>query len=87
MLDTLQGDFNEKEPTAEVFSIATVADEVINLFEPQKKLDYHITMVIPEDLFVLADKQYVHQVLLNLLSNAFKYSPIAYSHRGKRSDI
>ena len=76
VLDTLQGDFNEKEPTAEVFSIATVADEVINLFEPQKKLDYHIIMVIPEDLFVLADKQYVHQVLLNLLSNAFKYSPI-----------
>ena len=25
---------------------------------------------------VLADKQYVHQVLLNLLSNAFKYSPM-----------
>ena len=51
-------------------------NEVINLFEPQKKLDYHINMVIPEDLFVLADKQYVHQVLLNLLSNAFKYSPM-----------
>ena len=76
VLDTLHGDFKEKEPSVEVFSIAAVADEVINLFEPQKKLDYHINMVIPEDLFVLADKQYVHQVLLNLLSNAFKYSPI-----------
>lgn len=76
VLDTLHGDFKEKEPSAEVFSIASVADEVINLFEPQKKLDYHINMVIPEDLMVLADKQYVHQVFLNLLSNAFKYSPI-----------
>ncbi len=75
VLDTLQGDFNEKEPTSAVFSLAIVADEVINLFELQKKLDYHITMAISEDLFVLADKQYVHQVLLNLLSNAFKYSP------------
>ena len=56
VLDTLHGDFKEKEPSAEVFSIATVADEVINLFEPQKKLDYHINMVIPEDLMVLADK-------------------------------
>ena len=76
VLDTLQGDFKEKEPTSEVFSLAIVADEVMNLFEPQKKFDYHINMVIPEDLFVMADKRYVHQVLLNLLSNAFKYSPI-----------
>ncbi|MGZ6366113.1 MAG: sensor histidine kinase [Ktedonobacteraceae bacterium] len=76
VLDTLHGDFKEKEPSVEVFSIAAVADEVINLFEPQKKLDYRINIVIPEDLFVMADKQYVHQVLLNLLSNAFKYSPI-----------
>jgi signal transduction histidine kinase len=76
VLDTLHGDFKEKEPTVEVFSIAAVADEVINLFEPQKKLDYHINVVIPKDLLVLADKQYVHQVFLNLLSNAFKYSPV-----------
>jgi signal transduction histidine kinase len=76
VLDTLQGDFKEKEPTAEVFSLAMVADEIINLFEPPKKLDHHINVVIPEDLFAMADKQYVHQVLLNLLSNAFKYSPI-----------
>jgi signal transduction histidine kinase len=76
VLDTLQGDFKEKEPTTKVFSIAAVADEVMNLFEPQKKLDYQINMVIPEVLYALADKQYVHQVLLNLLSNAFKYSPM-----------
>jgi signal transduction histidine kinase len=75
VLDTLQGDFKEKGPTLEVFSLATVAHEVINLFEPQKRLDYQIHLDIPEDLFVLADKQYVHQMLLNLLSNAFKYSP------------
>ena len=76
VLDTLKGDFKEKEPTAEIFSIALAVNEVMNLFEPQKKLDYHINMIIPENLCVMADKQYVHQVLLNLLSNAFKYSPI-----------
>jgi signal transduction histidine kinase len=76
VLDTLQGDFKEKGPASEVFSIATLADEVLNLFEPQKKLNYHINMVIPEDLFVMADRQYVRQVLINLLSNAFKYAPI-----------
>jgi signal transduction histidine kinase len=52
-----------------------VTQEVIEFFEPQKRLDYHIQRDIPEALFVMADKQYVHQVLLNLLSNAFKYSP------------
>ncbi len=76
VLDTLQSDFKEKNPTLEVFSIAAVANEVINLFEPKKRLEYSINMVISEGLFVLADKQYVHQVLLNLLSNAFKYSPM-----------
>jgi signal transduction histidine kinase len=75
VLDTLKGDFKEKEATSEVFSLASVTCEVINLFEPQKRLDYHINLDIPETLFVRANKQYVHQVLLNLLSNAFKYSP------------
>ena len=76
VLDTLRGDFKEKASTSEIFSLATVVDEVMNLFEPQKKLDYHINTDIPDDLFVVADKQYVRQVLLNLLSNAFKYSPV-----------
>ena len=75
VLDTLRGEIREKAPTLEIFSIATIAHEVIDLFEPQKRLDYHIHLDIPEALFVLADKQYVRQVLLNLLSNAFKYSP------------
>ena len=72
VLDTLKGDFKEKGATSEVFSLASVTCEVINLFEPQKRLDYHINLDIPETLFVRANKQYVHQVLLNLLSNAFK---------------
>jgi signal transduction histidine kinase len=75
VLDTLKGDFKEKASTSEVISLASVACEVVNLFEPQKRQDYHINLDIPETLFVMADKQYVHQVLLNLLSNAFKYSP------------
>ena len=75
VLDTLRGDIREKTPTLEIFAIATVAREVIDLFEPQKRLDFHIHLDIPESLFVLADKQCVHQVLLNLFSNAFEHSP------------
>jgi signal transduction histidine kinase len=75
VLDTLKGDFKEMESTSEVLSLTTLACEVINLFEPHKMQDYQINLVIPETLYVMADKQYVQQVLLNLLSNAFKYSP------------
>ena len=74
VLDTLQGDFKEKKLTTEIFSIAALVNDLMQLFEAQK-LEYNITMTIPEDLFVLADKQYVNQVLINLVGNAFKYSP------------
>lgn len=75
VLDTLRGDFQGKEPQFEVFSVVTVVRESIDLFEPQKRQDYKIAVEIPEDLTVRADRQFVHQILLNLLSNAFKYSP------------
>ena len=53
----------------------SVVHEVIELFEPQKRREYQITVDVSEDLLIKADHQYLHQILLNLLSNAFKYSP------------
>jgi signal transduction histidine kinase len=74
VLDTLQGDFKEKKLTTEVFSIAALVNDVMKLFESQRH-EYHIKIAIPEDLNVLADRQYANQILLNLVGNAFKYSP------------
>jgi signal transduction histidine kinase len=75
VLDTIQGDSQGKAPQIEVLPFAEVVQEVINLFEPQRQQEYHIEVNIPETLAVMADRQYLHQVLMNLLSNAFKYSP------------
>jgi signal transduction histidine kinase len=75
VLDTLRSDFQTKAPQLEVFPIVTVVHEVIDLLEPQKLQEHQVTVQIPETLTVRADQQYLHQVLLNLLSNALKYSP------------
>lgn len=75
VLDTIQGDFQAKVPQFEVISVASVVCEAIDLFEPQKRQEYLINTEIPDTLTVWADRQYLHQILLNLLSNAFKYSP------------
>jgi signal transduction histidine kinase len=36
---------------------------------------HHLDLLIPEHLKVRADRQFFHQILWNLLSNACKYSP------------
>ena len=49
--------------------------EVLAQFDPNFKQAHTLTVMIPEDIAVWADKQYLQQVLRNLLSNAFKYAP------------
>jgi len=75
VLDAIQGDSQGKAPQIEALPVAGVVEEVINLFEPQKRQEYHVEVNIPGTLAVMADRQHLHQVLLNLLSNAFKYAP------------
>ncbi|MDQ2717557.1 MAG: HAMP domain-containing histidine kinase, partial [Chloroflexota bacterium] len=74
VLDAVRGDFQGKAPQLADFALATVVDEVLDLFEPQKRQAYSIRLELPQTLAVRADRQFLHQVLLNLLSNAFKYS-------------
>ena len=51
--------------------IASVLDSI----DPGMIEQYSLRTDLAEDIFVLADEQYVRQVLRNLISNAFKYSP------------
>ncbi|GEM_PF-1602088 len=60
---------------SEQLAVASLVREVIEQFDPRKWQEYHCRLDIPEDLFVYADKQYLCQVLRNLISNVFKYAP------------
>lgn len=58
--------------------IAKVADEVRDLFHAQmqaKGVDYEVRMDGVEDRVVLCDKARLNRVLLNLISNAYKFTP------------
>ena len=63
-------------PQSEDLVVAAVVREVQSLFELTIQQNYQLELLIPDTLKVRADRQYLHQVLRNLLSNAFKYSPI-----------
>ena len=61
---------------AEPFSLAHVVSSVLPMVEPQlesKKL--HFDSAVPNDLTALADQEKVQQILLNLITNAIKFTP------------
>ena len=75
VLEAIRGDFHEKATLLERLSVDRVVHEVLDLFEPKKRQQYVLKLDIAENIAVQADRQYLRRVLLNLLSNAFKYSP------------
>jgi signal transduction histidine kinase len=75
VLDAIRGDIFRKEPQYEELSLAQMVNEVMALFEPHKQQDYDLQVRIAPPGMVRADRQFLHQVLVNLLSNAFKYTP------------
>jgi len=56
-----------------------LAQSIIHILEileaVTQKQQRHVNMTIPSDLYVMADDFRLRQVLLNLMSNAIKYSP------------
>jgi signal transduction histidine kinase len=75
VLEAIRGDVHEKAVLLESLCVGHVVQEVLDLFEPQKRQQHVVKLDIPEHLAVKTDQQYLRRVLLNLLSNAFKYSP------------
>ncbi len=55
--------------------VARIVREELEQLDPREVEAYTIQLDIPEQLTVWADQQYFRQILRNLLSNAFKYSP------------
>ena len=75
MLDTVRTDHQPKNLHLEDIPVAQTVKDVLDLFSPRTLQDYELQMNIPEALMVRADQQHLRQILRNLLSNAFKYTP------------
>jgi len=75
LLDALQYSNAAPQPQYEDLSVASLVQSATTLFEPQQWQSHHLELLSPEQLKVRADRQFFHQILWNLLSNACKYSP------------
>lgn len=76
VLDAMQIGEGQECPEEEELAVDAIIREVIEIFDPIQRQQHPIQLDIPEHLIVWANAQYVRRVLRNLLSNAFKYSPI-----------
>jgi signal transduction histidine kinase len=56
-------------------AVSDLVHEVLEQFEPLQRQEHPVHLAIAEGLVVQADRQSLSQVLRNLLSNAFKYTP------------
>ncbi len=75
MLAAAHAGNDTEPPLLEKLPIAGVVNEVLEDFDPRKRQEHCVRLDMPGRLAVWANQQYIHQVLYNLLSNAFKYSP------------
>jgi signal transduction histidine kinase/DNA-binding response OmpR family regulator len=60
------------------FDVTAMTDDMKMLFREfasEKQIDFKITTQIPENAKILSDKTRIEQVVKNLLSNAFKFTP------------
>lgn len=75
VLDAAQTTSEMKPPRCEVLHVAEVFQDVLAHVDPATREAYRVHVECEAELSLWADAQYTRQVLRNLLSNAFKYSP------------
>lgn len=75
ILDTVRTDSQPKVLRLQEVSVAQTVKDVLDLFSPRTLQNYELQIHVSETLSVQADQQYLRQILRNLLSNAFKYTP------------
>ncbi len=87
MLESIETGNGIQPPNVEELDVAEIVHEVLPRFDQYKEQEFYISLEIPEGTCVLADHQYLQQILRNLLSNAFKYAPKHTSRHDKHSSI
>ena len=75
ILDALRIDSGEEYLNLQGFSALQAVRACLKLTDPGWLQSHHVRLDISEELVILANEQYFRQVLRNLLSNAFKYTP------------
>jgi signal transduction histidine kinase len=56
--------------------VRDVVNEVLERFDPKTLQDHPVSVDIADYIVVMANPQYMRQIIRNLLSNAFKYCPV-----------
>ncbi len=81
-----------KAPHLEILSLKAVVERLLEHSDPRERAQHPVYLEVPDSLNVWADLHYLRQVLRNLLSNAFKYTPpqtpivISADERGSEGD-
>jgi signal transduction histidine kinase len=76
VLDALRIDSGDEHSSLQAFSVLQAVREVLEHTDPRWLHSHSIYLDISEELVIVANEQYVRQILCNLLSNAFKYAPV-----------
>jgi PAS domain S-box-containing protein len=79
VLDISRIEAGHLQLSVEPVAVEDVLEEALDLMRPlaaDRAMQLVVDARLSEDLFVLADRQRLKQVLLNLLTNAVKYTPI-----------
>lgn len=75
VLDATRAGSDVAAPRITNVQVASIVQEVIDSLDPRQTDSYTFQLGIPNSTIVLADQQYLRQILRNLVSNALKYSP------------
>ncbi len=75
VLDALNADQQPAPLEIANIPLLPVVEDVLAQFDPRVRAEHPVFLEVAEQLTVYANEHYLQQVLRNLLSNAFKYSP------------
>jgi signal transduction histidine kinase len=78
ILDLTKIAANEKDVSLETFDAVPVVNQVVSLLESiRRKKGQQISFRLPSELWLHSDALMIKQILLNLLSNAYRFTPAA----------